>query len=59
MSVRSRAGVGPGGWEHTVRRWPGKLNTHLTQEIAELTRKIDQATTELRQRLADELPGAS
>jgi uncharacterized membrane protein len=31
-----------------------KLNTALTQEIAELTRKIDQATTELHQRFAAE-----
>jgi uncharacterized membrane protein len=29
-----------------------KRNTQLTQEIAELTRKIDLATTELQQRLA-------
>ena len=36
-----------------------KRNTQLTQEIAELTRRIDEATTELRARLAGQPPGAS
>jgi uncharacterized membrane protein len=36
-----------------------KHNTKLTQEIAELTRKIDQATSELHQRLTAEAPPPS